>query len=104
MEHRDLIFFRKNKLYVANMADWVDENELKWARKPLVLSTTIESDKITSKETKLAIKAKEFIRKAGYPLQGDALKVVRDGNINNMPHEGKDIRNAFVLGEHVSSI
>ena len=36
--------------------------------------------------------------------QGEAIKVVRDGNINNMPHEGKDIIHAFVLGEHVSSI
>ena len=58
MEHRDLIFSKKNKLYVANMADWFNESELKRARKPLVLSTTIESEELTSKETKLAFKAK----------------------------------------------
>lgn len=35
MEDRDLIFFNKNKLNVANIVDRVDKNELTRARKQL---------------------------------------------------------------------
>lgn len=64
----------------------------------MILATVKSSDALTSKETTLSFKAREFIRKVGYPLQRGVLNVVQDGNVNNMTHEAKDIRHAFVLG------
>ena len=37
-------------------------------------------------------------------MEGEALRMVRDGNINNLPFEAEEIRHAFVLGEHVAAI
>ena len=104
MDQQDLIFVKKNKLYVADMTDWVGLHDLDAAMKPLALATVTEGSALTSKETKSALKAKEFVRKAGYPSEGEALHMVRDGNLSNSPIEAEDIKHAFVLGEHVAAM
>ena len=39
MEDRDLEFVKKNKLYVADFSDWIQDTDLKHARMPLSLAT-----------------------------------------------------------------
>ena len=85
------------------MSYWVDKNNLKAVRQPLTLSMVAE-EFLTSQEKRSPLKSKEFVRMAGYPSEGEALHMVRDGNVSNVPVEAEDINYAFVLGKHVASI
>ena len=57
MEDRDLVFYKKNTSYVANMIGWGTDHEFETSRKPLSLAT-IKYENLTSKETRRAISAK----------------------------------------------
>ena len=41
---------------------------------------------------------------AGYQSEGEALNIVRDGKVSNLPIEAECIKHVFVLGEHVAEI
>ena len=91
MHDRDLSFWKKGKLYVANFSHWVDRK-----MGAMVLSTVFEKEQeLTTKELKLARLAREFIRNAGYPSIGEAVAMVRDGNVQNLPFSVQDIKNCF---------
>ena len=83
VEDRDLVFHNKNKIYVADMAEWVLGNKLEESRKPLTLAT-IKSEfvDLTWKETKRAKSEKYFVKNAGYSSEGEALNTVRNGNVS----------------------
>jgi hypothetical protein len=38
-----------------------------------------------------ALEAGEFLRSLGYPTQREALGIVRDGNVKNIPYTASDI-------------
>ena len=40
----------------------------------------------TRREQRKALKARDFIKNCGYPTESEALVLVRDGNIQNIPH------------------
>ena len=104
MSGNDLTFRKKNKLYVADMPAWIARSKnLQAALQPLALST-VKEECLTSQGKRTVVKAREFVRKVGYPSEGEALRMVRDGNINSLPFEAEDIKHAFVLGEHVAAI
>ena len=48
--------------------------------------------------------AKDFINNAGYPSEGKAVSMVRDGSVSGLPHKVGDERNTFELGENVAII
>lgn len=63
----------------------------------------VKEEFLTSKK-KYALRAKEFICKAGYLLEVKALHMVRDEHADNVLVDAKYIKHYFVLGEDVSSI
>ena len=40
MDGGDMIFYKKNKLYVADFSSWIQKWEIREARLPLALATT----------------------------------------------------------------
>ena len=110
MKNQDLIFRKKNKLYVADMSAWIAEDQLEEASKPLMLATVDSKqlkrnskrlEGLTKKEALGAVEAKEFVRRSGYPSELEAVKLVQDGNFDRMPIEVGNVRASFSkLGEH----
>ena len=99
MDDRDLIFRRHGKIFLADMRDWVTPGGL-------AMMTTQEREAMyTKRQVQNAKKAGEFIENAGFPSQGEALKLVRDGNIKDVPVEATDIKLFYeIYGEPISSI
>ena len=94
MEGRDLEFVRRNKMYVADMSDWIDYSVS--IEKDYAFMTIQEREHLlTRKEKERALKAKEFVRVAGYPSEREAVSMIRDGNIDGMPHEVSDVKDYF---------
>ena len=50
---------------------------------------------LNRKEKEKALKAKEFVRIAGFPSKKEVLAIVRDGNVKDMPHEADDVKDYF---------
>ena len=84
------------------MSDWISDGEIADASRPLLLATVrpkVEGP--TAKELTKAEEAKEFVRRSGYPSEGEAVAMVQDGNFDTMPVETKVVRTSFKeLGEH----
>jgi hypothetical protein len=95
MPERDLKFVRRDKLYVADFSNWISDT---YNESNLMLSLmTIEEREhmYTRKEKRRALEAREFIKNAGYPSRNEAIHMVRDGNINNVPVTVNDINNYY---------
>ena len=50
MGSQDLVFIKKNKLYVADFSDWVNDSDMEQVRQPLTLATVGGDASIASKE------------------------------------------------------
>jgi hypothetical protein len=62
----------------------------------LSLVTTREREHLyTKKEVQKARDAREFLKNAGYPSECEAIHMIRDGNIENIPISVEDIKNSF---------
>jgi hypothetical protein len=94
MPDRDVAFVRRNKLYVADFSDWINDDYQECNAMLSLLTVQEREHMYTRKEVRHALKAEEFIRNAGYPSQAEAVSLVRDGNINNMPVNIVDV-NAY---------
>jgi hypothetical protein len=82
MDDRDLVFRRKDGMYVADFTDWlVDDKE----RESLY----------SRKQVRWALEAGEYLRALGYPSMQDAINLVRDGNVRNVPYGVEDVRRFF---------
>jgi hypothetical protein len=89
---RDIIFKRRNKLYVADFAEYYRN----------ILATKAYA----KGEMHHATPAHEFLKMSGYPSAQEAIHLIQDGNIANMPmRTAEDVRRAFNLfGEPVGSV
>jgi len=99
LPHRDLIFYKRNKLFVADFSDWINASGSSFA--------TIEDREsmLTKTEIEGARKASDFIKSAGFPSKQAAIDMLRDGNINNIPIEVADIKTYFdIYGPPVEAI
>ena len=86
MANRDLTFYERDGLYLADFRDWITAGGLS-------MMTVAEREAMyTRKQLSGAQRAGEFIENAGYPSQGEALKLIRDGNIKNIPVEALDVK------------
>jgi Arginine methyltransferase-interacting protein, contains RING Zn-finger len=105
MNDRDLVFNRRNKLYVADFSDWIKQ-DFEESYAAICMMTVAEKEHMyTKKEVEGAKKAGEFIRNAGYPSKGEAVNLVRDGNIENVPVSVQDIRTFYdIYGEPVEAV
>lgn len=107
MRDRDLVFYKNNKLYVIDGSAWISEGSLEEASHPLALAT-VKREEVLGSATKpnaRAVEAKDFVRRAGFPSQEEAVHLSKDGNFDSMPINVIDIRTGFhELGEHTASI
>jgi hypothetical protein len=95
MDDRDLVFKRRDGMYVADFSDWIveDEERMKEVYTDLCLSTVEERESLYSrKQLRKALEAGEYLRALGYPSMNDAIHIVRDGNVRNIPYGVEDVR------------
>jgi hypothetical protein len=97
MNDRDLTFERRGKLYVADFSDWINDEYFEEANRKMSLATTAREREhlYTSKELRKAKEAKEFLKNAGFPSENEAIHLIRDGNLENVPVSVQDIKNCF---------
>ena len=87
---RELVFWRRGRVYVADMSDWVTKTSNS------VKATVAENEGLyNKKEVDKAKEAKEFIKNAGYPSEREAAHLMSDGNITNVPLQAQDVHRAF---------
>ena len=95
MGDRDVVFQRRDKLYVGDFSDWV---RAEYRDDPLALSamTVAEREHLyTRRERRKAIETRDFIKNAGYPSEREAVAMARDGNLKNLPYEAVDIKRHY---------
>jgi hypothetical protein len=95
MGDRDLVFNRRDKL---NVAEWGSERT--------VAATVQENEQLyTKEEVRRAKLAYEFVRNSGYPSLGEAVHLLTDGNIRNVPVLlPADVERAYqIYGPHLGS-
>ena len=105
MPDKDVRFVRRNKLYIADFSEWLDP-DYEECYAMLSLMTAEEREHMyTRKEVRRALQAKEFIKNAGYPSRNEAVHLVRDGNINNVPVSVKDVATYYdIYGPMVEAV
>ena len=82
----DIVFHRKGGMYIA---DW---SQYKSA------CTTVSAGTYTKAEQARAKQAYELLRTSGYPSIGEAIHIIQDGNITDMPTiTVEDLRRAYEL-------
>ena len=92
MPERDILFKRRDNLYVV---DWGDVGS--------VHATVQENESLYSAEqVRRAKLAHEFVRNCGYPSPGEAVHIIRDGNVRGVPLlMQEDIERAYrIYGQH----
>jgi hypothetical protein len=86
MNDRDLVFERRGKLYIGDFSDWINDGYQKNQQELSLVTTTRDREHLyTKKELKGANQAKEFLKNAGFPSENEAIHLIRDGNIQNVP-------------------
>jgi hypothetical protein len=108
MDDRDLVFKRRDGMYVADFSDWLveDEDRVAEIHRDLCLYTVEERESLYSrKQVRNALEAGEYLRALGYPSLKDAVNIVRDGNIRNVPYGVEDVRRFYdIYGGQVASL
>jgi hypothetical protein len=108
MDDRDLVFNRKDGMYVADFSDWLVDNEerVSEVHKDLCLSTVEERESLYSrKQVRRALEAGEYLRALGYPSLHDAVNLVRDGNVHNVPFGIEDVPRFFdIYGAQIPAL
>jgi hypothetical protein len=76
LEGREIVFERRNKLYVAKAEEF----------RALVMVTVEEkSAQFSSKQVRKAETAYVLLKNAGYPSPSELISLINDGNVTNMP-------------------
>jgi hypothetical protein len=92
MGDRDLVFNSRDKLYVAD-----------WGTERTVAATAQENEQLyTKEEVRRAKLAHEFVKNSGYPSLGEAVHLLTDGNVRNVPVLlPADVERAYkIYGKH----
>jgi hypothetical protein len=85
-------------MYVAYFSDWIvgDKKCLEEMHTELSLMTVAERESLYArKEVCKALEAGEFLKVLGYPTKHEAISMVRDGNVMNLPYTVNDVRRFF---------
>jgi len=108
MDHRDVVFARRDKLYVAGFSVWVvdSDDRVQEMNEGLNLMTAAERESLyTRREVRKALEAAEFLRALGYPSEHEAVKLVRSGNVRNIPYSVDDAGRFYdIYGGQVAAI
>ena len=99
MPEKDVVFYQRNKIYVADFSEWITPNALSFMTKEE------RESMFTKKQVRAAQMAGEFIRNAGFPSETEAIKMVRDGNLKDLPVEVNDVKSYFeIYGSPIESV
>ena len=94
MDAGDMVFYRRDKIYVGDMREWET-----YRREPdamaMVTTVTANEARLTAKELRKVREARAFIKAAGYPTLKEAVRLVQDGNLVECRVTASDIRLAF---------
>jgi hypothetical protein len=108
MDKLDLVFYHRDKKWVADFSDWIisEEDHAQELCPQLNLMTVSEKEDLyTRKDVLRALKAGEFLKSLGYPTQWEAIGLVRDGNVRNVPHTVVDVKHFFdIYGPQVPGV
>ena len=92
MPGRDLVFMRRDKLYVADMREWADDYAFNIG---MVTTAAGNESNYSSKEVARARIAHELVSNAGFTSEKEAMGLVNDGNITGVPVTSHDFKRAF---------
>ncbi len=105
MDNQDVVFQRRDGMYVADFSDWLvnDEDPMVEMSNELCLYTVEERESLYSrKQVCRALEAGKYLRALGFPSLQDAVNLVCDGNIRNIPYGMDDVRQFFdIYGNQV---
>jgi hypothetical protein len=108
MEDKEVVFQRRDKMYVADFSDWVVDNEDRVQELYNRLSLMTMADKehmYTRKEVQKALEAGEFLRALGYPTEKEALNFIHDGNVTSISYSVDDVKRFYdIYGAQVAGI
>ena len=103
MGTRDLVFNRRDKLYVADMREWAAAAE----NQSYAMVTTVADNesRFTAQEVKRARQAQELIENAGFSSEKEAVDLVSNGNLTGVPVTARDVRRAYeIYGKPVAGV
>lgn len=87
MDHTDLVFKHRDKMYMANFSDWLVEAKIQELFTNLSLLTVSERESTyMHKQVRMALEAGKFLKALGYPTEREALGIVSHGNVLNVPY------------------
>ena len=89
LPNRELVFYRRNKMYIADMRDWVTQGRVN------ITTTRMKEQEYTKSEVVRARRALELVRNAGFDSEQGAMNLVSDGNVTDVPLTAQDVRRAF---------
>jgi hypothetical protein len=101
MGDQDIVFHKRDKMYVADFLEWIQGDDVtndyyEAEDIDLVLMTAQERENLyTKKEVERAKEAGEFLRTVGYLSVKEAMHLIRDGNLVNVPYSVDDIRRYY---------
>ena len=87
-------FLKRQRLYVADFSTWKNCSNHVYAVVPKQINMTIAEREhmYTRKEKRRALNAEEFIKIQGYPTESESISMLRDGNIETIPHNVSDVK------------
>jgi hypothetical protein len=86
MDDRDVVFTRRDKMYVADFSDWLVDDQDRVGDRTLSLMTVKKKESLyTSKQVCKALAAGEFLKALGYPSEKDALELCVQGTYVTYP-------------------
>jgi hypothetical protein len=95
-------------MYIADFSEWLveDEERVVEVSTDLCLVTVVERESLYSrKQVRRALEAGEYLRALGYPSLQDAVNIVRDGNVRNVPYSIEDLRRFFdIYGARIPAL
>ena len=101
MDDLDFVFYKRQKLYIADMRDWETFND----SQAYVTTVRDNEARFTTLEVKRAQLAYELIANAGFSSEKEALGLANDGNITGVPVTARDIRRSYeIYGKPVSHV
>jgi hypothetical protein len=95
MDELDLVFYRRDKKWVADFSYWItsEEDHAQELCGQLNLMTVSEKEDLyTQRDMLRELKAGKFLKSLGYPTQREANGLVRDDNVRNVPHTVVDVK------------
>jgi len=100
MDDKDLVFHLRNKIYIANMIDWINTD-----RHVNVTREEIMEHKFTKREVEKDKEAGEMVRSAGFPSRQEAVHLASDGNIAGIPLTAQDVHRYYeIYGPPIEAI